>query len=157
MTGRTPVVAVLGVLAVAILYELLVALEALEQGDLPGEGASGGEPVGIVTAAAVVAAVALAGILVGHRSTATPLAALLAPAAALFMVAHFFTFDPYYAPAAARYADVSIVPPLAVAILAALACLAGFLTWFRRVRGLLVSAPLILACGLAAWAMGVGH
>ena len=39
-----------------------------------------------------------------------PVAALLAPAAAAFLVAYFFTFDPYYAPSERRYSDGGAVP-----------------------------------------------
>jgi hypothetical protein len=151
-----PAAAVVGVLAAATAYEALVALGVIELGSLPGDDPPG---AGIVLAAAVVsmlggAAFALGmGGFGGRSSTAE----LLSPAAAAFLVARFFTFDPYYAPALRRYSDSGLVSPLLVAVLVLVALAAAVLTHARPRAGLLLTAPVVLACALTALLMAVGH
>jgi hypothetical protein len=82
---------------------------------------------------------------------------LLAPTAAAFLLAHFHTYDPYYLPSLIRYSERDFVPPALVDTLAAAAVATGIVTLMRRRLGLALSAPTILACGLAAWWSGFGH
>ena len=138
------------------MYEILVALGVIELGSLPGEGPAGAgvvralAAVGLLTAALLSAALARA-------DGAPALSALLAPAAGAFLVAHFYTYDPYYLPTLIRYAERDFVPPILVFALAAAALAAGLVTLRRRRIGLALSVPTILMCALAAFWAGIGH
>ena len=96
------------VLAVATLFEALVAL------DVPGEGARGG---GIVFAAALVAmlvgaALAVALALASPATDAPSLVwVLLAPWGAAYVTARWLAFDPYYLPTLRRYSDGGVGAP----------------------------------------------
>ena len=93
----------------------------------------------------------------GPPKTGPGASALLAPAAGAFLVAHLYTFDPYYLPTLVRYSERDFVPPALAFGLAAAAFAAGLVTLRRRRLGLLLSAPAIALCELAAlWSAG-GH
>jgi hypothetical protein len=147
---------VLLVLAAATTYEALVAFEVVELGELPGEQAPGAWTVGFIAGLGLVAAALVAGWLAVVGDRAPQLAALLAPAAAAFMVAHQYTFDSYYLPTLVRYSERD-VPPALVFALAGIAVATGVVTLRRRRTGLAVSVPVILACALTAWFSGLGH
>ena len=157
VTGRTPVLVVLAALAGATLYEVLVAVNVVHLGDLPGEGPPGGELVGLIAAGAVAASAVLAVILAPRGNESTPLAALLAPATAAFMVAHFYTYDAYSAPTLIRHSERDFVPSSLVFTLAAFAAGVGLITVLRRRLGLVLTVPAVLLCGLTAWFTGFGH
>jgi hypothetical protein len=150
------VVGVLTVLGAATLYEVGVALRLIDLGSLPGEGPPGSEAVGVGAAIGLVVAAAIVEALAASCRP-TPLAALLPPCAAAFLVAHYYTFDAYYLPTLIRYADRDFLPPAVVFALAAVALLAGLVTRIRVRLGLALSGPVIVACGFAAWFAGVGH
>jgi hypothetical protein len=140
----------------ATVYELLVALRVIELGTLPGEGPPGASIAGWVAAVALLGAAVLCVVLAITRN-APALAALLAPAAGAFLLAYFHTFDPYYLPPRIRYSERDFVPPELVYALVAAAVAVGLLTLLRRRAGLVLSAPTILACGLAAGWASIGH
>jgi hypothetical protein len=150
------VLAILTVLGTATLYEVCVAAGIIELGSLPGEGPPGSVAVGLVSATGFVAAAAAAETLAISASP-TPLAAFLAPCAAAFLVAHYYTFDAYYLPTLIRYLDRDFLPPAVVFVLAAAALVTGLASYSRPRMGLALSGPVILACGLAAWFAGIGH
>jgi hypothetical protein len=148
--------AILTVLGASTLYEVCVAAGIIELGSLPGEGPPGSVAIGLVAAAGMVAgAVAAEALAVSARPT--PLAAFLAPCAAAFLVAHYYTFDAYYLPTSIRYSDRDFLPPAVVFVLAAAALVTGLTSYIRPRMGLALSGPVILACGLAAWFAGIGH
>jgi hypothetical protein len=150
------VAGVLTLIVGATVYELLVALRVIELGSLPGEGPPAATFVGWFTAAALLIAALLSAALARARRAPT-VAAFLAPAAGAFLVAYFHTFDPYYLPTLIRYSQRDFVPPVLVYTLAAAAVVVGLMTFLRPRPGLVLSAPTILACGLAAWWSGLGH
>jgi hypothetical protein len=154
---KLSVLAVVLVLLAATAYELLVALKVFELGELPGEGPRGSELVGFVAAIGFLAALLLSAVLAVIDRAAPALAGLLAPAAAAFLVAYFYTFDPYYLPTRIRYSERDFVPPILVFTVAALCGGVGLLTLWKRRVGLALSVPLILACALTAFFAGVGH
>jgi hypothetical protein len=156
-SGRTAVLVVLAAFAAATVYEVLVAVNVIHLGELPGEGPPGDELVGLIAAATVAASTVLALILVRRGAEGTPLAAALSPAAAVFMVAHFYTYDPYYLPTLLRHSDRDFVPSLVVYLLAALSVGVGLVTLVKRAAGLVLTVPAVLLCGLTAWFSGVGH
>ena len=137
----------------ATVYELLVALRVIELGSLPGmvrpaPGSWAGSPPSPCSVPPFSASYSRS------RGTDRRLQPLLAPAAGAFLLAYFHTFDPYYLPPRIRYSERDFVPPELVYALVAAAVAVGLLTLLRRRAGLVLSAPTILACGLAA---GVGE
>jgi hypothetical protein len=148
--------AVVAVLVAATAYEAAVALGVIGIGSLPGEGPPGSEIVRGVSAVALLAAALLAAGLLALGPLAPPVSALLAPAAAAFMVAHYYSFDPYYASSLIRYSS-GVISPVLIFTAAALAVAMGFLTRVRPLLGLFLSAPVILACALLAWFAGIGR
>jgi hypothetical protein len=64
----------------------------------------------------------------------------LGPSAAAFLVAHFYTFDPYYLPSMIRVSERDFMPPAIVFSVAGLAIAAGFLARNRPSLGLALSA-----------------
>ena len=139
-------------LVAATIYETLVALGAIELGSVPGEGPPG---EGLVLFIGLVAMLAGAG-LVAFRPLA-PFAALVAPAAAAFLVARFYTFDPYYLPALRRMSDGGLVSPVLVFAVAALALCAAAITSARPQAGRFMAAPVILVCAFLALVVDGGH
>jgi hypothetical protein len=150
------VVAALGVLGATTAYEAAVAFRVIELGSLPGEESPGGDIVSVAAALGLLAGAVLTAALVRVRRP-TPLAALLAPSAAAFLVAHFYTFDSYYLPTLIRLSDRDFMPPALVFSVAGVAIASGLLTRVRPWLGLALSAPSILACALTAWFSSVGH
>jgi hypothetical protein len=157
LRDRAPVLGVLAVFGAAILYEILVALRVVGLGDVPGEGPPGSQAVGFAAGVAVAAAAVLALTLMPRGNEGTPLAALLAPAAAAFMVAHFYTYDAYSLPTLIRHSERDFVPTPVVFGLAALAAGLGLTTLLKRRLGLVLTVPAVLLCGLTAWFSGLGH
>lgn len=87
------------VLCAAALYEVALAFGASGIGTAPGSGPPGEWVVRLAALLAMLAGCLVAGFAI--RSDGR----LAAPAAATFVVARLFTYDPYYAPTARRYAD----------------------------------------------------
>jgi hypothetical protein len=138
MSRRLAVLAVAGLLALVTGYELAVAAGLIALGSLPGQGPPGESFVGVVAALALLMAALLAATLDGPRAIA-----LLAPLAAAFLVAHFYTFDSYYLPTLIRHSERDFMPAFVVYSVAGLAATAGVLTRVRPRLGCAVSAPLI--------------
>jgi hypothetical protein len=101
-SGRPIVLAVLVVLTAAA-YEAAAAFGWLSVGPEPGQAPVGN---GLVLGAALLALIAGAGLCVLYASHRRPradaLGSLIAPTAAAFVVARFYSFDPYYAPTLRR-------------------------------------------------------
>jgi hypothetical protein len=133
-------------LAVAVLlacaaFELALALGAGSFGP-GGADVPGAEAVFSIGAVATLLASVVAAGLAARRPSRV--AALLAPAAAAFMAAHFFTYDPYFAPQLRRYSDGGAVSPGWVVFVAIVAVAAGALTFFRPRPGAAVTCLVLL-------------
>jgi hypothetical protein len=135
--------ALVGLLVAAAAYELALAVRHANSPD--GEW--------LVALIALVAM--LAGAVLVFR-VGLP-AALLAPAAAVFMTARFYTGDPYYAPSFQAYGDGGVFSPVWVFLLLGLALLAGITTvvW-RRIAAFESAAVLFLVAFTSIWMVG-GH
>lgn len=135
---------VLGTLVAAAAYELVLAVRRAisPQGE------------GWILLAALVAMLAGA-VLIFFRSVALP--GLFAPLAALFVVARFYTGDPYYAPYFRAYGDGGVVSPAWVFGLLVLALAAGVATQFWRRTAPWESAVVLLLLAFTALFMGTGH
>jgi hypothetical protein len=137
----------------AAAYEVALALGAGTIGPRPGDDVTGAAWVSGIAVVAMLAGVFLAPSIARHSPLA---AALLAPAAAAFLVAFWLTYDPYFAPSLRRYSEGN-VPAVWIALVAAAAVAAGTVAYLRpRVGGALTSAVLVLlvVTGLLA---GDGH
>lgn len=157
-SGRPILLAVLMVLTAAAAYEAAVAFGWLSVGPEPGQA-----PVGnvIVLGATLLALFAGAGLCVVYASHGRPradvLGSLIAPTAAAFVVARFYSFDPYYAPTLRRMSDDGLVAESWVYALVSLALLAAILTRIRPRLGLGLTALVLLMSALTALAEGGGH
>lgn len=144
------------VLAAGAVYELLVATEGLSIGGEPGAGAPGS---GVVLTASLLAYLVAAGTsfarsTMAGRQRAAVLAAL--PLfGAVYMAAHWLSFDPYYAPTLRRYSTGGVADPwiLAVVLTAAVAAtVAALVPRFGAVLGALV----LLVEALTVFVMPLG-
>ena len=150
--------AILAVVATATAYEAAVALGWLAVGPEPGQAPTGN---GLVLGAAVLGLVAGAGLCLVYAWAPLPqvdgLGSLLAPAAAAFVLARFYTYDPYYAPALRRMSDDGLVADSWVYVLVGLALLAAVLVRIRPRVGLGATALMLLVSAFTALAAGGGH
>jgi hypothetical protein len=141
-----------GVLVAASAYELALALGAGSIGPDPGEDVPGATAVRVVAVLAMLAGAGLVG-----TKLRPSVAALLAPAAALFVVPLYFTFDPYYAPTERRYSDGGMLPPSWIVTVAVAGIVAGVLTrLFPRVGAWATIPALLLLAFTAIFVVG-GH
>src|SRR2546423_14786139 len=139
-------------LGAAAAYELALAFGAGSIGPEPGGGVAGSGVVEVVAVLAMVAAALLAPLL---SSRLWP-AALFGPATAAYLVAFYFTYDPYYAPTLRRYSEGNVGGPW-IAVVAVVALAAGILTRLRpRIGGGMTSAVVLLVLGTTLLA-GDGH
>jgi hypothetical protein len=103
--------------------------------------------------------VALVAMLAGTVLVFRPVrsAGLLAPAAAFFVTARFYTGDPYYAPTFRAYGDGGIFAPVWIFALLAVALVAGAATQLWRRTAPVESAVVLLLLAFTALFMGTGH
>ena len=143
---------VIGTLVVAAAYELALALGAGSLGPQPGEDVPGATAVRVVAALAMFAGVGLVAAKLGP-----PAVALLAPAAVLFVVPLYFTFDPYYAPTERRYSDGGIFPLGWIVAVAVAGLVAGVLTAVFPRLAVWATSPALLALAFTAFVVVGGH
>lgn len=152
------VLAVVGALTGAALYETAVALGVISLGVVPGDGPPA---EGAILLVGVVAALAGSGLAAAYAACPYPipraLVGLLAPAGAAFLIARFYTHDPYYLPTLRRMSDDGLVSVSWVFLLAAAAVAAGLLTVVSRRAGMGLTAVLLPLSALTALAAGLGH
>jgi uncharacterized membrane protein YbaN (DUF454 family) len=144
--------ALIAVLGAAAAFELALALGAGSLGSAPGEGVPGEDTVAAVALLGMLAGVFLASVL-----TESGTAAGLAPAAAAFVTARFFTYDPYYAPTLRRYSDGGAVPAWWIFTVIALALFVATVSLRARRVGAACTALTLLLCIVTAAFTGTGH
>ena len=160
ITG-TLIGAVIGCLSVATCYEALVAFGALGIGPDPGQVPSGEN---VVVLAAVVT-LALGGLVLlaaslSRRPTLVPrrLAAFVPLAAVSFVVARWFSYDPYYAPTLRRMSDGGIVPGWWIVLLVVLAAGTAWAIFRGGPRaGTVLTVTVMWFSAITALASGAGH
>jgi hypothetical protein len=136
----------------AAAYELALALGAGSLGPEPGEGVAGSGAVEVVALLVMLAAAVLAPV-AGLRPWP---AALFAPAAAAYLVAFYFTYDPYFAPNLRRYSEGNVGGRwIVVVVVVALAN--GVLTQLQPRIGRATTSIAVLVVLLAAVFAGDGH
>jgi hypothetical protein len=142
---------VLAVLAVCTLHQVAVAAGWIAMGPQGGD-----DPAG-TTAAIIAALVAMvAGALALAATVRSRLAPLVPLAAVAFVVARFYTFDSYYAPALRRMSDGGLVAPglIYALILAGLVIAALMTKWPAAAPA---GALLIVFSALLALVESAGH
>lgn len=141
-------------LVVAAAFETALALGAGTIGPAPGYGVRREATVSLLAALAIVGGSVLE---VAFAFRPRVVAAVLAPSAAAFMVAVFFTYDPYYAPTLRRYSDGGAVAGSWIVFVACVAVAAGVLTRFWPRAGAFVSAAVLWLVLLTTAVAGDGH
>jgi hypothetical protein len=132
----------------AAAYELAVALEWVA---MPRE--SGSDPHGQVFAGIAAIAAAVVTVVLAVMHARSPVFALIPIAAAGWMVADFYAFDPYYLPTHRRFSDAGLIS--AWWVYAVVLAGVGVAAASRRTS---VLAPLyVLVCLLTVLFMGAGH
>lgn len=134
------------VLLLAAAYEAVLAFGWVSIGLVPGAGAPG---EGATTAAAVGAMLVGAYVVVAFP---TRVASLIPSAAALVMIARYYTFDPYYAPTLRRMSDGGLVAAWWIYALAGVAAASALA---RRLHPLAVVS--LVLCILTLLAESAGH
>jgi hypothetical protein len=142
-------------LGLAALYELLIATEVVPMGDAPGEEAPGGAVVALVALMAFLLAAGTSFVRSLENRGGASVFALLAPAGAAYLIARWYSFDPYYLPTLRRYADGGIHGAWIVAVTMA-AVGAGMLTLARPRPGCVVSVVVLLVEALTVFALPLG-
>ena len=143
---------VTSVLFAAAAYELALALGAGSIGPSPGDDVAGSVVVRLIGLLAMFTAAVLA---VFPTMRPWP-AALFAPAAAAFLVAFYFTYDPYFAPDLRRYSEGNVGARWIV-VVALLALANGVLTRLQPRIGRGPTSVVVLVVLLATVLAGDGH
>ena len=141
-----------GILVAAAAYELALALGAGSLGPDPGDDVAGS---GAVRAVGLLAMLAASGVALLPGVRPWP-AALFAPAAAAFLVAFYFTYDPYFAPTLRRYSDGNVAAGW-IAVVAAIALANGVLTRLQPRIGRATTSVVLLLVLLTTVFAGDGH
>lgn len=153
---RALVLAVVAVLVAASAYEAAVALGWLTVGPDPGQGPPA-EGLVLFAALAAMLAGAVAASFGSGRDRPEAGVRLVGPASAAFVLARFYSYDPYYAPTLRRFSEDGFVPDwwvfTLVGVAVAGALVAGARPWLGRVATVVVA----LLSALTALAEGVGH
>ncbi len=159
---RGVLAALVAVVAIGAGYELAVALGLIGVGPQPGDPPAGSTLVVGVTLVAllVMGAVLLLAAPLSRRGrggwgrVAVPVAGW---AAGAFLVARFYSYDPYYAPALRRMADGGMIPGRWVVLLLVATLAAGLLARRSSRAGFAASAVGVWAIAFTAAVVGLGH
>jgi hypothetical protein len=143
---------VVGTLVAAAAYELALALGAGSVGPDPGDDVAGAMVVRVVGLFAMIAAAGLAPL----SSVRPGPVALFTPAAAAFLVAFYFTYDPYYAPTLRRYSEGNVGWGW-IAVVAVVALANGVFTRLRPRIGRYTTSAVLLVLALTLVLAADGH
>jgi hypothetical protein len=154
---------VVWILAAATCYEASVALGMLSLGPTPGEG----PPDETLVLGAAFLALTFGGLLLLACSlsrTATRLmpgglapVPLVSLAAASFVVARFYSYDPYYAPTLRRMSDGGIVSWSWIVVLVVLAIAAAWAAYRSPRLGMVLISAVSFSTAITALLAGAGH
>lgn len=159
--ARRILLAAIGVAAAGAAYELLVALGVIGLGPRPGDAPAGATAiVPLALLALLLAGGLLLAAAVGGRRwngwgrLAVPAAGA---AASAFLVARFYSYDPYYAPYLRRMSEEGLVAGRLIAFLVAATLVSGLLVrrWPRAASA--GTAVGVWAIALTAAVAGLGH
>jgi hypothetical protein len=154
--SRASLLCLAGVLLAGATYQLLYALRALPTGDLPGAGPAGqGLFGGLPTLALLVGSFGC--FYLAGRGARPALAWLVAPLAAAFMVAHYYSYDDYCGGYGCRIADEAATAWRWVWGVAAGSLVAGAITWRNARVGLACTGAVGVLCALTVFFVPFGH
>ena len=144
------------VLATGAVYEALVALEAVPIGDVPGEGAPGSSVVFVASMLGFLVACVVS-IRNGLRASKTRSSvwAVLPLAGATYLVARWYSFDPYFAPTLRRYSEGGVAGDW-ILVVAVAAVAAAILVRVLRYAGSLVVGLVLLVEAPTVWVLPFG-
>ena len=141
----------LAVLVVCTLHQVAAAAGWIAVGPQSGDDPTGTTAVVIAALVAMVAGAVALGASVRSR-----LAPLVPLAAVAFVVARFYTFDSYYAPALRRMSDGGLVAPgLIYALIVAAVVVAVLIA--KRPRAAPAGAVLLVVLAFVALVESAGH
>jgi hypothetical protein len=147
--------AVVLVLLGAAAYEAVVALEWISMGSQPGDDALG---QGVVTIAAFLALLTgIVATLVSRRILRRWPATLVPIAAAVYMVAQYYSFDSYYLPSRTRFSETGSISSVWVYGVAVAALIVALAIRRRPSVAPVLTPILLLICGGTVVAQGFGH
>jgi hypothetical protein len=157
-TGITLVL--LALMGGGVVYDGALALGVTEVGPLPGDMPPG-EALVLVSFAALV----LGGLLfllasctrVTIAALSTPLLPFVGLAALAFAIAHYFSYDGYYAPSLIRVSEATSVSGWWMVVLALGALWAGIVAWRVPRVGPLVQGLFLWVTAVAMFAIGPWH
>jgi hypothetical protein len=143
---------VLAVLVACAAYQAVDAANLLEPGSQSGYGPAGSTEFDIAALVGLVAGTVTLAV-GGHRSRLAPLVPL---AAAGFVAARFYSFDPYYAPNLRRMSDGGLVEPglIYLLLVSAVVVAVVIVKWPSAAR---FSALFVVYSTLLALIEGAGH
>jgi hypothetical protein len=144
-----PVLAVLGILGVAVGYTVLVDLEALS-----AERQSGPQWIVFLTVL-LLPLVAIWDAAPGREPSR--FWAFVTPLVGAYLVAHYYAFDVYGGPPYTRNSTASDMPALAIYAGASVALATGVLTWYRRRIGNALTVPVCFGCAVLVFFSNVFH
>lgn len=145
-----------GYLLAAAAFELALALTAAGIGPQPGDGPAADGAISLIALFAMLAGVVVVALSFPYVAPRWAVASL-APSAAAFVVAHYYSYDPYYAPTLRRYSDGGAVPPAFVFVMVGAALVAGLLMWrVPRLGAVVTSLALFFLTATYVFAGG-GH
>jgi hypothetical protein len=133
-----------------------VLILASRGGEVPGQRLVGQTVAESVASLAMILAFGLT-IDGATRRAATRAVAWLAPAAGAFVLAHYFTYDPYYFPGLRRYSEGGILPLWWLIVVAAGSILAGLLARHRPRSATYTNCLILPVIFLTFIWMGTGH
>lgn len=139
------------VIGAAAVYELAIAVGWIEIGRLPRDGPPHEDAFMVVSLTAAIAGAILIVASPVRAAAAIPLAACA------LLLARYYSFDPYYAPALRRMSDGGVVAPLWVYGVTAftIACSASLVL---RPRAAAVPAAFaVLVCAATVFFAAAGH
>jgi hypothetical protein len=146
----------LAALAAVAVYKGAVALEWIQLGDEPGEGARGERFFAVAAFLALFVGAVYCAVAVRAGSYVWP-DPLIPVAAAAFVATSFYGFDPYYLPSRTRFSETGSVGTAWVFGLLGAALVLAAIIRIRPRLGLFATAPLLVICLGTFVAEGIGH
>lgn len=144
------------VLVAAAAYEVGLVLWGSYAGLQPGE-----EPGGEATVSSLAVLAMLVGVIVAVvcavRSRVPWAVALFAPAAAAFVIARFYSYDPYYFPTLRRYSDGGAVSDSWILTMVGLSIIVGAFSLLSPRSGSIATSLMLPLLLFTLFVTGIGH
>lgn len=145
-------------LAVGAVYEACVALEIISLGAVPGAGPTGEAAVTIAAVAGLLLAGGASVVNAARHETRSFWAfQLVGPAAAAFVVARFYAFDPYYAPGLRRASEGGLVSTPWIVFIVGVSLAVAALAGVRPRTGSAATFVVLVLCFFTALVVRLGH